>query len=61
MYDRITEFMTTFSADYRLLWALLVVAFVACASLLLFVFWEAVLRFFPPLRVSTKNSKRPSG
>ena len=60
MYDTITEFMTTFSADYPLLWALLVVAVVACTSLLLFVFWETALRIFLLPWGSRKNSRRPS-
>ena len=60
MYDTIIEFIATFSADYRLLWALLVVAVVACTSLLLFVFWEAALRLFFLPWASRKNGRRPS-
>lgn len=60
MYDTIIEFITTFSADYPLLWALLVVGVVACASLLLFVFWETALRLFPSPWASRKNGRGPS-
>jgi hypothetical protein len=44
MYDTLTDFLRTFSADHSFLWALLVVAVVASTSLLLFAFWETVLR-----------------
>ena len=44
MYDTLTEFLKTFSADHSVLWALLVVAVVAATSLVLFLFWETVLR-----------------
>lgn len=44
MYDTLTDFLKTFSAGHNFLWALLVVGVVACTSLLLFVFWELVLR-----------------
>ena len=60
MYDSITEFIKTFSADHRLLWALLVTAVVACISLVLFLFWETALRLYPPTRASKINGKRPS-
>jgi hypothetical protein len=38
MYDTLTDFMKTFSTDYPALWALLVMAVVACTSLLLYAF-----------------------
>ena len=61
MFDTLTDFMKTFSADYPALWALLVMAVVACTSLLLFAFWEVVLRLLF-IRGSVKNNgKRPVG
>ena len=61
MYDSLTDFMKTFSADHRALWALLVMAVVACTSLLLFAFWEVVLRLLFLKGSVKKNSKRPVG
>ena len=55
MYDSVTEFMTTFSADHPLLWALLVMGVVAVTSMVLFVLWEMAFRIFPATRVSRKN------
>ena len=60
MYDSITDFIKTFSADHPLLWALLVTAVVAFTSLVLFLFWEAALRLYPPTRASKNNGRRPS-
>ncbi len=45
MYDSLTDFMKNFSADNSLLWALLVMGVVAATGLLLYVFWELVLRY----------------
>ena len=61
MYDTLTDFMKTFSADHPVLWALLVMAVVACTSLLLFVFWEVVLRVVFLRGSVKKNSKHPVG
>ena len=44
MYESLTQFLTTFSADFPFLWALLVMAVVAVAGLALYGFWEVVLR-----------------
>ena len=44
MYESLTHFLKTFSADSPLLWALLVMAVTAAAGLLLYGFWELVLR-----------------
>lgn len=60
MYDAITEFMKTLSADHPLLWALLVMSVVACTSLLLFLVWEAVLRLVFPARATNRSGRRPS-
>ena len=60
MYDAITEFTKTLSADTPLLWALLVTAVVACTSLLLFAVWETVLRLVFPARATKRDGRRPS-
>ena len=57
MYGSLTEFMRNLSTDHSVWWALLVVAAVACASLILFCTWEAVLR--APFR--QKTAKRDDG
>ena len=61
MYDTLTEFMKTFSADSPALWALLVMAVVASTSLLLFAFWEVVLRLVAVTISTRKNGRRPTG
>ncbi len=59
MYDSLIEFMNNLSADNPLLWALLVMAVVAGTSLILFGFWELVLRLPFGKVVSRKNGRRP--
>lgn len=44
MYESLTDFLKTFSAESPLLWALLVMAIIAVAGLALYGFWEVVLR-----------------
>lgn len=63
MYDSLTDFMQDLSADSPVLWALLVMAVVVFASLILFAFWEVVLRLISarrPMgkRAAKKNSPR---
>ena len=45
MYHSLTEFMKNLSVDHPVLWALLVMAVVASTGLVLFAFWEFVLRY----------------
>ena len=45
MYDSLTDFMKTLSADHQILWALLVMAVVASTGLFLFAFWELLFRY----------------
>ncbi len=61
MYDTLTEFMKTLSADHQVLWALLVMAVVAGTSLLLFAFWEMVLGLLFLKRSVKKSGRRPTG
>lgn len=44
MYQTLTDFIRTFSAAAPLPWALLVMAVVAAAGLVLYAFWELLLR-----------------
>ena len=44
MYESLTHFLKTFSAESPFLWALLVMAVIALAGLALYGFWEIVLR-----------------
>ncbi len=44
MYQALTEFLITFSSDFPILWALLVMAVIAGTGLGLYAFWEIVLR-----------------
>ena len=44
MYESLTHFLKTFSAEDPFLWALLVMAVIAVAGLALYGFWEIVLR-----------------
>lgn len=44
MYEALTQFLETFSAESPFLWALLVMAVIAVAGLALYGFWEMVLR-----------------
>ena len=60
MNDSLTEFLTTFPIDSPLLWALLVMAVVAGASMALFLFWETLLRLRFPFW-SSPTRYRPSG
>ena len=44
MYESLTHFLKTFSAESPFLWALLVMAVIATTGLVLYGFWEIVLR-----------------
>lgn len=45
MYNSLTEFLTAFSAEFPLLWAMLVLVVIAGTALFLYGFWELVLRW----------------
>ena len=55
MYESLTEFLRNTSAGNPLVWALLIMAMVSITSLVLYGFWEVVLRltFY---RLSSGNS-----
>ena len=44
MYESLTNFLKTFSAESPFLWALLVMVIIAVAGLALYGFWEFVLK-----------------
>ena len=44
MYESLTHFLKTFSAESPFLWALLVMVIIAVAGLALYGFWEIVLK-----------------
>ncbi len=58
MYDTLTDFMKSFSADNSVLWALLVMGVVAATGLLLYAFWEVVLKLVVTGRFSKKIRRR---
>ncbi len=58
MYDSLTTFLRNLSADSPLLWALLVVGVVAVAALVLYAFWEVVLRLVENSPFSSKKRRR---
>jgi predicted permease len=45
MYDSLASFLRSFSADFPILWALLVMAVIAGAGFALYAFWELALRW----------------
>ena len=44
MYESLSQFLKNFSDGYPLLWSLLVMVVIASAGLVLFGFWELILR-----------------
>ncbi len=44
MYDALADYLTSFSRSYPVPWALLVMVGIAATSLVLYAFWEVVLR-----------------
>lgn len=57
MYDGVTDFLRSFSAEHRVLWALLILGVVTATSLGLFGFWEVVLRCRLPALPPKKKSR----
>jgi hypothetical protein len=58
MYDSLVNFLTHLSTQLPLLWALLVMAVVAGAGLVLYLFWELLLRW---LFSTWANTRRRTG
>lgn len=57
MFEAFSEFSTSLSSSYPLLWALFVMAVVAVISLVLFFFWEAIFRFIPTINPFGKGQR----
>ncbi len=58
MYDSLITFLRSLSADSPLLWALLVVGVVAAVALVLYAFWEVVLRLVVTSRFPKRIRRR---
>jgi len=54
------EFLTEFSADYTLLWALFIIGTMAVAAVALHVFWSLVLRSVASLRGGQSKRNKDS-
>jgi NADH:ubiquinone oxidoreductase subunit 4 (subunit M) len=59
-YQTLSTFLQEFSVQFPLLWALLVTVIIAGGSLVLYAFWELVLRglFFLFSRRSSRRADR---
>lgn len=44
LYTGLNDFLKTFSSEHSVLWALLVMAVMASVSLMLYGFWEVVIK-----------------
>ncbi len=52
------EFLTSFSSDHTLLWALLIVGVIAASAIGLHIFWTIVLRSWAALRARPVKRRR---
>ncbi len=61
MYQALTDFLRTFSAAAPLPWALLVMVVIAVAGLVLYAFWELLLRGLGRVFSGGGNGNRSGG
>ena len=61
MYETLTEFLRNTSAGNPLVWALLIMAMVSITSLILYGFWEVVLRLTLYRLFSSNSSEENTG
>lgn len=61
MYESLTEFLKTASAGNPVVWAFLIMATVSVTSLVLYGFWEVVLRLTLYRLSSGSRSEEKSG
>ena len=61
MYESLTEFLKQTSAGNPVVWALLIMAMVTITSLVLYGFWEVVLRLTLYRLSSGNNSQENAG
>ena len=57
MYESLTEFLTNAGTGNPVVWALLIMAMVTVTSLVLYGFWEVVLRL-TLYRLSSRNGSQ---
>jgi hypothetical protein len=55
------EFLTNYSADHTLLWALLIIGAVAAAAIGLHLFWTGVFQAVSALRGQPSKNPRDDG
>ena len=55
------EFLTNFSSDHTLLWALLIIGVVAASAIGLHLFWTALFRSVATLRRGTAKPPEDGG
>ena len=55
------EFLTSYSSDHTLLWALLIIGVVAASAMGLHLFWTAVFRSVAALRGGPSKDPEDSG
>ena len=55
------EFLTTYSSEHRLLWALLIIGVVAASAIGLHLFWTAVFRAAAVLRGGPAKNPEDGG
>ena len=51
------EFLTNFSSDHTLLWALLIVGSIGSSAIVLHIFWTVVLRSVSGLRGGLRKTR----
>lgn len=60
MYDALTNFLGSFSTDYPILWALLVMVVIGGSGLGLYAFWEVVLKVVAAVFSKDNDTRRDS-
>jgi uncharacterized membrane protein len=55
------EFLTNFSSDHTLLWALLIIGVIASSAVALHLFWTAVFGLFDALRGKSAHNPEDGG
>ena len=55
------EFLTDFSSNHTLLWALLIIGVIGASAIGLHLFWTAVFRSAAALRGGQGNNREDSG
>ena len=61
LYTGLNDFLRTFSAESPWLWALLIMAVMSVSSLVLYAFWEVVIKILLAIGQSRHNKGAGSG